>query len=289
MIHLRRIAELDISAASGLAMVDDRLCVVADDETFLALYTRQGVPEQRITLFPERLPSEHAARKRQKPDLEALTRLPDGRLLALGSGSTPARMRGAVIDPAQGWSVRAVELRELYAELAHELPELNIEGAVVHADQLWLAQRGNGASAHNALIALDLLTVRAWLDERIPKPRLTADALVSIARVSLGELDGVPLGLTDLASHPQHGLLFVAAAEASASTYDDGACAGSVLGVLSERGDVLRSERLAPVCKIEGVTVAVGAVTDPPGLWLVADPDDPRLRAPLFSVVYNQP
>src|SRR5690349_13989277 len=98
-VDLEPIAELDVSAASGLVAIAERLYVVADDEHFLATYDFAGRPLGRLALWPDALPDEHAERKRLKSDLEALTQLPDGRLLALGSGSTPRRRRGALIDP----------------------------------------------------------------------------------------------------------------------------------------------------------------------------------------------
>ena len=235
MLELTKVADLDVSAASGLVALGDRLCVVADDELFLALYDLEGRPEQRVALFPGALSETHAERKRDKRDLEALAALPDGRLLALGSGSTEGRMRGALIEPARGWTVHEIDLRPLYGALRTNVPELNIEGAAVHAGRLWLAQRGNGASGANACIELDLESVAGSLDR---ENALRPNSLCALHTVQLGELDGVPLGLTDLAADPRTGLLFCAAAETGASTYEDGACAGSVIGRLSIDGEV---------------------------------------------------
>src|SRR3954468_11896091 len=152
MLTLHAIAELDISAASGLVALSDRLCTVADDELFLATYDFAGRPLARVPLFEGVLSEVHAERKAHKPDLEALAAVPDGRLLAFGSGSTPARMRGALVDPARAWNVRGIDLAPLYTALAADLPDLNIEGAMVHEDRLWLAQRGNGADGQNGCI-----------------------------------------------------------------------------------------------------------------------------------------
>ncbi|HEX2675839.1 MAG TPA: hypothetical protein VHM19_04350 [Polyangiales bacterium] len=286
MIDLVRVAELDVSAASGLVARADTLCVVADDETFLAVYRHDGTPMSRVALLRDEppLPEPHAERKRRKPDFEALVELPDGRLLALGSGSTPARMRGVLIDPARDWAVRTIDLSALYGALARELPELNLEGAAVHAERLWLAQRGNGASAQNACVQLDLAGVLRELDG---SAALGASTLQAITRVDLGTLDGVPLGFTDLSAHAEHGLFFSAAAEASASTYDDGAVAGSVLGVLSPSGDVLSCQRLAPACKIEGLAVVSASRSSAVTVALVADPDDRALPAPLFFATFK--
>jgi hypothetical protein len=277
MLGLQKIADLDISAASGLVALSDRLCAVADDELFLASYDFAGEPLSRVPLFAGELPETHAERKAHKPDLEALAALPDGRLLAFGSGSTQRRMRGAVVDPLRPGSVSAIDLAPLYTALAAQVPELNIEGATVHQDRLWLAQRGNGAASVNACIELDLRTALADIDRGV----LSHAALRGVHAVSLGTLDGVPLGFTDLAAHPRTGLLFTAAAEGGSSTYEDGACAGSVIGTLSLRGEVVRQQRVEQVCKLEGLAVAAGTGA-PLVLYVVADPDDRTQRAPLY-------
>src|ERR1044072_5392942 len=122
MIALTKLRDLDLaagpaagrpahlSAASGLACINSFIYVVADDELHLGVF-RNGhrEPGHLIRLFDGELPDAKADRKRQKPDLEALTLLPaceghpHGLLLALGSGSTPNRRRGALLGlDAQG-------------------------------------------------------------------------------------------------------------------------------------------------------------------------------------------
>lgn len=287
-LELTHVADLDVSAASGLVVTRDGLCVIADDELFLGMYDRSGRTLAHVPLLAGALSERHGERKRHKPDLEALALLPDGRLLALGSGSTASRMRAVVVAPADGFSVREVSLEPLYQRLATELPELNIEGAAVHRDALWLAQRGNGARAENALVKLSLSQVLRELEVSGRAARLSPAALAEIVPVSLGELDGVPLGLTDLASDPLHGLLFSAAAEGVASTYYDGPCLGSALGFIGERGQVHQRVRVhsEKPCKIEGIVVEQGA-GEASRLWLVADPDDRSRPAPLFSASLN--
>lgn len=279
-IVLEPFAQLDVSAASGLIATQDAFYVIADDETFLAVYDAAGRPRARIPLSPTRLPEEHAARKRRKPDFEALCALPDGRLLVLGSGSTALRMRGALVDPRTG-RVREVDLSALYAALGAQLPELNIEGAAVLGERLVLLQRGNGSARVNARIELKLSRVIASLEG---SGSIDARALCGIERVGLGDLAGVPLSFTDAAPHPDAGLLFTAAAEDTADTYADGPCTGSVIGVLSNT-TVIGARAVAPSCKLEGISFRPG-----PGsgleLWAVADPDDRSIRATLYRAAY---
>ncbi len=211
MIRARKLCDLDVSAASGLVAHGDRLYVVADDELFLSVYDRDGRALRRVPLFEGSLPGAQAARKAARPDLESIALLPDDSLLALGSGSTPNRGRGAWISPSPSRTPRPVDLAPLYAHLrAHELPELNIEGAAPCGDRLRLLQRGNGAARDNAVIDLDLAAVLAALAAGCA---WDASLVRTIHHVSLGDLAGVPLSFTDAAPGDDGTTLFTAAAE----------------------------------------------------------------------------
>jgi hypothetical protein len=274
-LPLQELGRLEVAAASGLVGIGDHLYVVADDELdLLVLDAANGRTLDRIPLFPGQLPDEHHARKAHKPDLEALALLTHETLLAVPSGSTHQRSRGALVC---GLELTPVELGPLYAALLEALPDLNIEGAAVSGDRLLLFQRGNGAAGHNAVIGLDLAGVHAAIAGGLP---LEARLVRDIVPVALGALDGVPLGFTDASPLPDGRLLFVAAAEAGGSTYEDGAASGSILGLLD--GGVVRGRRrLAGADKIEGLHATVAG--DTVRLRLVADADDRGVRAPLYA------
>ncbi len=276
MIALRQMAELDLSAASGLVQLGAHVLVVADDEHFLdtyALSTGRRVSRTAIGLAPP-LPDEHHERKRLKPDLESLAALPDGSVLALGSGSAANRCTGYVVAP-QTATVRTIDLGPLYRSLLERLPELNIEGAAVGGPWLRLLQRGNGAAGANAVIDLDLSRTLAAMRTGVVGP----DLVVAVRPVALGTLEGVPLGFTDASplDPAQPRLAFSAAAEDTDDPYEDGACTGSVLGVLDAEGHVEWTEPVEGHHKIEGLVVGEEMTL------LVADPDDRSKRAPLFS------
>jgi hypothetical protein len=271
-LSLQRLADLRLSAASGLVCQGQNLWLVADDALSLQRYSLAGVWQAEQALLPGELPAERKARKRLKADFEALLLLPDGALLALGSGSTPRRCRACLI---QAGVVRIIDLNPLYQALAGHFQELNIEGAVVHRGQLLLAQRGNGAGGENALVFLDLPQVLHDLE----RGQLSAAALLRILPLSLPDLDGVPLSLTDLCVNPAGELYCSAAAEATDSSYLDGACVGSVLGRFDQDCNLLQLARLLPPVKIEGLAFQADG-----RLLLVADADDPNIPAPLFAL-----
>jgi hypothetical protein len=288
-LTLSLVARLEIAAASGIRRRGDHLYVIADDELSLGVYDLTGAPRETIVLMAGVLPEEHAARKAAKPDFEALVSMPDGSLLALGSGSTAARWRAVQVIFEPRPRTRLFTFDVLYAALERELPELNIEGGAVLGDELWLCSRGNSARRDDVLIRLDLAGVMNALANDRPPP---AHVLLSITRVALGDLEGAPLSLTDLTAMRGR-LVFTAAAEASANTYDDGKCTGSVVGQLSMsmagRGpEVPEILGWVPDLKLEGVCPASDAAGERT-VFLVAGADDRGSKAPLFRVEPHWP
>ena len=279
------LGHLSCAAASGLWASDTRVCVIADDTTRLHIHDRHTLAHVgNVTLFPDVLPDEHREKTAAKPDLEMLTELPGGWLLALGSGSTPRRDRGAAIRIATlehaEPEVLALDLTPLYAHLRDRVPALNLEGAAVVGGHLRLFQRGNGEGGHNAIVEVDLAGVmaavaggRTW----------GADLLGRVTPIDLGELNGVPLGFTDAAALPGGDVLFTATAEGGGSVYEDGPFGGAVIGRLSNEGSVRWSARVRCDSKIEGLhyeSSAGGGAS----LLLTADADDPTIPAPLFRL-----
>lgn len=249
--------------------------MVADDEPAIAVFdpARRPLAGELVALDEARLPAEHAGRKAAKPDLESLCLLPGGVLFTLGSGATERRERGWLFRP-DAREGHEVSLAELYAALRAELADLNIEGAAVARERLWLAQRGNGRDGENALIELDLSAALSDLRER---GTIDPAGVRSVERHELGEVRGVALSFSDLCPLPDGRLLFCAVAEAGESTYLDGECVGAALGVL-DAGGVQGLHHLAEPHKIEGVSLAGGA-----DLLLVADGDDRTRPAPLLA------
>ncbi len=279
-----------LSAASGLVPAGEWLYVVADDELHIGVFPATGdAPGELIRVFPGELPDGLHKRKARKPDLEALTRLPPfsghrhGALLALASGSKPNRQRGALLSlDARGGVVgapRTIDLSGIYGPLAARFPALNIEGAVVIGDQLRLMHRGSAADPTNAVIRLSLPDVLHALDAA---NSIGAAAPLAIQRFDLGAIDGIPLGFTDGAALPDGALLFTAVAENAKDSYEDGPCAGVVIGLADDDGQLRYLERLAPGYKVEGVAATVeenGAIR----LLLVTDADDARIPGYLLA------
>jgi hypothetical protein len=280
-----------VSSASGLVAVGSWLYVVADDALHLAAFPREGAaPGRSVRLFPGELPLEPRARKAAKPDLEALCLLapfagcPHGALLALPSGSTTVRQRGAVLpltaDGLLTGETRPVDFTTLYAQLTRELGPLNVEGAAVSGSRLRLLQRGNGDQGKDALVDLDLeRVVRALGEGRDPGP----ETVRTVRRWELGQAGGVRLSFTDASPLPDGRIIFTAAAEDTRDSYADGPVVGSAVGVLAPDGSPLFLDMVDAKVKLEGVSAHIesGRVH----LLMVADADDPAVAAPLLEAV----
>lgn len=301
MITLTRIRELDLaetgdarlprhlSAASGLACTGAFIYVVADDELHLGVFSAaDSTPGRLIRLFDGELPAEKAARKKQKPDLEAIVELPPfghyehGALLALGSASKRNRRRGALLRldalGAIDGAPTIIDASQLFEDLDRRIPALNIEGAVAIGNELRLLQRANKKHPRNIIIRYPLA---ATLEALATGDAIGAIAPSAIDPVDLGQIDGVPLSFTDGASLPNGNMVFTAVAEDTEDTYNDGACLGAAIGVAARDGTVRFLDQLDACHKVEGVSARVD--NDVIRLFLVTDADDPAIPGVLFS------
>lgn len=286
-----------LSAASALVRAGAWLYLVADDEHHLGLLPAgaavlQQLPQAPLVqlhrILPGDLPADPKARKKHKPDLEALALLPaspthpSGALLALGSGSKPNRQRGVVIAlDATGrpdGAAQVVDLSALYAPLRAEFADLNIEGAFIANDCLHLLQRGNKGDARNACISYPLAPLLAWLAGTRTEPPAT----LRTTQFDLGTVDGVPLGFTDGAALPHgEGWLFSAVAENTDDSYADGECVASAIGWVGVDGVLGRMATLEGAPKVEGIALAGDR------LLMVTDADDPACASRLLAVALD--
>ncbi len=280
-----------LSAASGLVCTHGRAYVMGDDEHHLAIFKGPHQPGRTVQLFSGDLPSGMKARKKLKPDMEALVLLPlrmsrpEASLLALGSGSRPNRCRAAWVRLDQNGKphdVRRKDLVPVYEPLMRRFSDLNIEGAFVHGDALVLLQRGHAGGSANASIRFRVADWLAWLQDQGDPPRA-----IGIRQHKLGIIDGTPLGFTDGAALPNGQWIFSAVAEATDNSVADGACVGSAVGVMAQDGTLLALHTLPSKAKIEGIAAQMrDRMID---LCLVTDADDPRIPSQLLRGRIRQP
>lgn len=262
--HLYTMNDPFLAAGSGLSWHKDHFYLVGDDELgFLKLkddFKEKGTFHK---VFPGTLPEEYKARKKAKPDIEALLMIND-ELLLLPSGSKPNRHQGALVSTLD-LTMKILSFEKVYRTLEEIFPELNIEGAVTYNKTIKLFQRGNGKLNQNAIIDLDL---DSFLRDEIKD--------LSFKEIKLGTLENTPLSFTDAVREGEH-IFFLAAAEKTQSTYEDGEFAGAVIGLMALDGTVIKTLPLNISAKPEGLCNK--------GLrfFLITDDDDRNRPSSIFS------
>jgi len=279
-----------VSAASGLVRAGSHRYVIGDDLHHLAMFGPGARrPGELVRLFAGTIEAGKKARKKKKRDVESVAVLPafsgypHGALLALGSGSRRRRRYGALIavdasGRATGAATR-VDLRELYAPLAHEFGELNIEGAFVSGGDFVLLQRASTERTRNTRVRVKLDSVLDSLQRKRPPP---SSALIDLTDYLLPAIDGIPLGFTDGAALASGGFAFTAVAERTGDAYADGTVAGSAIGIVGRDDSLQALWSLSPCLKVEGI-----AVSETPGrstIEVVTDDDDPKVPSRLLAV-----
>ena len=288
-----------VRAASGLTWFGQHLVAVSDDASFVGLVDRASGRTQPITVphapGQRRQFDTRRGNKADKLDLESVISI-DGRLVAFGSDSGLAVRRQVVVLDNEALAPRVVALSRLYEALRQPVlghGVLNLEGAAVSGDTLVLGNRGGdlGDDAVPTVDAIARFPVNALL-RLIDDPDGAPLPSIEWRPVSLGELDGVPLRLTELEAIGDE-LAFAATAEATASAYDDGQVTGSVVGWI--RGSMssgyqvewcrVIDDRETPlVAKLEGL------VFDPStgNMLATVDADDPDRPSELLELALER-
>lgn len=271
-----------VRSASAVARFAGGWLVAQDDAAHAAHVVGDSVT--RVRLLPpvdgHDVFSAEAGTKHLKPDLEAACEvsLDSGPgVLLLGSGSTPARMRGVLVGPQEH---RETDLAPLYAHVAMILgmapADLNLEGACVVGQAVrWFARGNLAAGVPSASVDVDLSRLVAAMADgaarQVPlrEPR-TYD---------LGAVDGVGLTVTDAVALPDGRILLSAAAEDTPNPIDDGPVVASALALLED--DIVRDVVRLPevhgrVVKVEGLGL-LRADGRGARLLAVVDEDDPHV------------
>lgn len=276
-----------VKAASGLVKSGNDFYVIADDDLSLFQFNFEGETHlHSVPLVPGALSEDPKTRKRQKPDWEALVQLTlagsQNIMLAVPSGSTENRMTGAYVQLTSSGQVdktqkvTLVDFSNLYSKLQKDIPELNIEGACVFKHKLKLFQRGNGASGQNAIIDIDLA---GFCSDLALGLQINEKNIISIQNYNLGDLNGFKLDFTDACALDDT-IWFLAVAEASQSTYDDGKYYGAILGCLDLQGQEIARYEIDCAVKPEGLWVEGDG--QKLNFFIVTDADSSKIFASIY-------
>jgi hypothetical protein len=174
-------------------------------------------------------------------------------------------------------SVKKIDFSILYNHLGKYFSDLNIEGAAIFDNTLKIFQRGNGASNQNAIIDLNLTSL---INDIKNSGVISEETVLTIKDYDLGTIEGVPLSFTD-ACFCDDKIFFLAAAENSASTYNDGEYTGAVLGCIDQLGQVIMRKELLCPYKPEGLTFEL--FENHFNIYVVTDADSTDIESGLYT------
>jgi hypothetical protein len=230
---------IGIGSASGLIYIDNSLFIISDNSSFLYEYQLAKSQLSKIKLVnntQENIP------KKDKFDFESIA-LKGDELHILASGSTSKREKRITYN-LETKEVQDISLSKLYQNLKQSAAisddELNIEGALFCGENWLLFQRGNGANSRNGIFKIKSL-------EKEPN--------AEFIKVSLPKIKHIETSFTD-AILVDDKIYFLATAEDTTSTYDDGEILGSIIGRMNrDTFEIEFTYKISDNHKFEGVTL----------------------------------
>jgi len=232
---------IGIGSASGLIFKDNNLFIIGDNSGFLYEYNIESKNLQRHEIIENT--TDNIA-KIDKPDFEAITQH-DDTLYVFGSGSTEKRNKMIEINTVAK-EIRTNDLTDLYSVMQSfgeiKPEDFNIEGAVYTGEEWYLLNRGNGKSAKNILFT-------------IQGKNLTNEFKILSNNYKLPKIKGVRSSFTDAVILDDK-IYFLATAEDTDSTYNDGEILGSFIGCIDKKTmKITFTEKISDTHKFEGLTV----------------------------------
>jgi len=230
---------IGLGSASGLLYIENSLFIVSDNSTFLYKYSLQ---EKDLTKIPLLANAEENIPKKDKYDFESIT-LKGTKLHLLGSGSTSNREKRITYDLTTA-AVTEKDLSKLYQNLKQYASisdeELNIEGTLFYNEKWYLFQRGNGLNSRNGIFIIN---------------SLKTPSKIEFVKAPLPKINQIETSFTD-AILVENKIYFLATAENTTSTYDDGEIFGTIIGRMnSETFEIECTQKISDTHKFEGVTL----------------------------------
>lgn len=233
---------IGIGSASGLIYQDQSLYIIGDNSGFLYEYQIDLHDLKRHPLLEN--PKENTPKK-EKADFEAITQFQDS-LYIFGSGSTDKRNKMIQVNAKSKKVVATNDLTDLYTVMQNfggvNPEDFNIEGAIYDGENWYILNRGNGISNKNVLFT-------------IAGKNLTNDFQILSNTYKLPKIKGVRSSFTD-AILVDNTIYFLATAEDTQSTYDDGEVLGSLIGSIDLKTMKINfTQKISSNHKFEGLTL----------------------------------
>lgn len=236
---------IGIGSASGLFLKNDSLFIISDNSKALYEYhVADKKLDSHIIIENAEIPKDNIPKK-IKPDFESIT--PYGEDLCIfGSGSTENRNQMIQFNTYKKEAVKTLNLADLYLSMQYfadiKPEDFNIEGAVYSGDNWYFFQRGNGKNGQNGVFT-------------VSGENLENEFTILYNSYKLPKIKGVQTTFTD-AILVDEILYFLATAENTNSTYDDGAVLGSVIGSIDTKSmKIKQKQTITNEHKFEGLTL----------------------------------
>lgn len=206
-------------SASGIEYFNNQFYIMGDDASYLLVLDSNLNPADSITLYRF---SEKRIPKAIKPDLEAITLLPDKKLLLTGSGSQPSRNIAWILNPINKQK-DSIRLDTFYSRIAlNGIKELNIEGTAVIPGGIVLSNRGSKGFPKNHLV---FTKKNFW--------EIQAQVEINTALTGVNPDSSSFSGISGLAYAAKSDyLLLTVSSEDTRNSYDDGAIGKSYLWII---------------------------------------------------------
>jgi hypothetical protein len=232
---------IGIGSASGLVFNHGNLYLISDNSTYLYEYQMDSTQLNKIQL------TENAAdniAKKLKPDFEAIAHN-DSYYFLFGSGSTENRNKMIQMDAKTKEVIKTFDLSFLYESMRSfaemEADDFNLEGAIYDDGTWYFFNRGNGKNKRNVVFT-------------VTGENLEDDYRILINEYKLPKIKGVRASFTD-AIIIDDSIYFLATAENTESTYNDGEVVGSLIGRIdSNTMKIEFTKKITDTNKFEGLT-----------------------------------
>lgn len=261
-----------IGSASGLVFKDNSLFIISDNGSFLYEFLMQ---EKELTKIPLMVNSQENIPKKDKYDFESIA-LKGNKFHLLGSGSTSKREKRITYN-LDTKEAEEKKLTKLYKKLIQTSSisdeELNIEGAFYSNEKWYLFQRGNGANSRNGIFILN--------ENFKDKDNIT------FIPIQLPKIKHIETSFTD-AVLVEDKIYFLATAEDTTSTYDDGEILGSLIGRMDFKTlEIEITLKISDSHKFEGLTLYKNT-EDKIEFLLCQDNDTEVLETEIFKLVLTK-
>lgn len=261
-----------LGATSGLVFDGNSLFLISDNSSFLYEYHFQSSKLEHIRLFEN---SQANLLKKEKLDFESIVKHKNS-LFLFGSGSTEKRM-SAVEYNLKNKNINTIDLTPLFTQIKAstgiDSKNINIEGVVKYNKKWLFFQRGNGTEAQNGVIQFENTFIHPTKIKFLP--------------IVLPQFNNVNATFTD-AILLKNKIYFLATAENSNSTYEDGTVLGSWIGILN--ADTLQLEFYTQISnqhKMEGITLYKNSKAEI-DFFLCEDNDTDVLEAAIYQLTIKK-